>query len=92
MNEFVHLHVHTEYSLLDGLCRVGDLVEQAKALGMKAVAMTDRAAMYGAIEFYKKAHAAGIKPILGCEVYVAENNLRDRPARREEPHHLVLLA
>ncbi|MCX7570668.1 DNA polymerase III subunit alpha [Tumebacillus sp. DT12] len=92
MSDFVHLHVHTEYSLLDGLCRIDELIEEAKRLRMKAVAMTDHAAMYGAIEFYKKAKAAGIKPILGCEVYVAEQNLRDRPARREEPYHLVLLA
>ena len=93
MNQpFVHLHVHTEYSLLEGMCRIDDLIEQAKASGMDAVAMTDTAAMYGAIEFYKKAHAAGIKPILGCEVLVARRPLQEGVTRGEEPYRLVLLA
>ncbi|ASS74508.1 DNA polymerase III subunit alpha [Tumebacillus algifaecis] len=92
MNGFVHLNVHTEYSLLRGLCRIEELVERAVALGMDAVAMTDLGVMYGAIEFYKTAKAAGIKPILGCEMLVARGNLRDRPMRGEEPHRLVLLA
>jgi len=91
-NSFVHLHVHTEYSLLEGMCRIDDLIREAQAQGMDAVAMTDTGVMYGAIEFYKKARAAGIKPILGCEVYVAREGLRDRPMRREEPYRLVLLA
>jgi DNA polymerase III subunit alpha len=89
---FVHLHVHTEYSLLEGMCRIDDLIEQAKASGMDAVAMTDTAAMYGAIEFYKKAHAAGMKPILGCEVLVARRQLVEGVTRGEEPYRLVLLA
>jgi DNA polymerase III subunit alpha len=95
MTSFVHLRVHTEYSLLKGMCRIDDLIQRAKELGMEAIAMTDLSAMYGAIEFYKKALAAGIKPILGCEVYVAQGSLRDRvlgQGRREEPHRLVLLA
>jgi DNA polymerase III subunit alpha len=89
---FVHLNVHTEFSLLAGMCRVDELIAQVQTLGMDAVAMTDFGVLYGAIEFYKKAKAAGIKPILGCEVYVARGNLQDRPARGEEPYRLVLLA
>ncbi|ARU59730.1 DNA polymerase III subunit alpha [Tumebacillus avium] len=92
MNGFVHLNVHTEYSLLRGLCRIDELVERASALGMDAVAMTDLGVMYGAVEFYKKAKAAGIKPILGCEVLVARGSLRDRQLRGETPYRLVLLA
>ncbi|MEI6309373.1 MAG: PHP domain-containing protein, partial [bacterium] len=68
---FVHLHVHSEFSLLDGLSRIDDLVERAKALGMPAVALTDHGSMHGVIPFYLKAKEAGIKPIIGCEVYVA---------------------
>ena len=68
---FVHLHVHTEYSLLDGACRIQDLVRQVKALGQTAVAITDHGVMYGAVDFYKAARAEGIQPIIGCEVYVA---------------------
>jgi DNA polymerase-3 subunit alpha len=89
---FVHLHVHTEYSLLEGMCRIDELVERTRELGMTAVAMTDSGAMYGAIHFYKKALAAGVKPILGCEVFVAKRSLEDRPTRGEEPDRLVLLA
>ena len=89
---FTHLHVHSEYSLLDGACRVGELVDRAKALGMDSVAMTDHGVMYGIVEFYQKATAAGIRPILGCEVYVASSDRFDRtsPAARER-HHLILL-
>jgi len=67
---FTHLHVHTEYSLLDGLCRIPQLISRAKELGMDSLAITDHGAMYGAIEFYQAAREAGIKPILGCEFYV----------------------
>lgn len=92
-NQFVHLHVHTEYSLLDGANRIEKLVEKAKALGMPAIAITDHGNMYGAVEFYKAAKAAGIKPIIGCEVYVAP---RDRHENFEvngvRYHHLILLA
>ena len=68
---FVHLHVHTEYSLLDGACRIGGMMDRVKELGQTAVAITDHGVMYGVIDFYKAAKAAGIKPIIGCEVYLA---------------------
>ena len=63
---FVHLHVHTEYSLLDGACRISDIMDRAKELGQTAIAITDHGVMYGVIDFYKAAKAAGIKPIIGC--------------------------
>ncbi len=92
MRDFVHLHVHTEYSLLDGANRIKDLVKHVADLGMKSVAITDHGAMYGVIEFYKEAVSAGIKPILGCEVYTAEN-MRDKSSGRDSDYgHLVLLA
>ncbi|MCL1979516.1 MAG: PHP domain-containing protein, partial [Proteobacteria bacterium] len=72
---FVHLHVHTQYSMLDGAIRVSDLIESAKNFGMGAVAITDHGAMYGALEFYEKAKKAGIKPLVGCEFYLAENGM-----------------
>ncbi|PWK13868.1 DNA polymerase III subunit alpha [Tumebacillus permanentifrigoris] len=92
MQPFVHLHVHTEYSLLEGMCRIDSLIAQAQELGMDTVAMTDSGAMYGAVEFYKKAKAAGLKPILGCQVYVARRSQHERPARGEQPWQLILLA
>ena len=96
MAEFVHLHVHTEYSLLDGAIRIGDLLSRAKDLGMPAVAITDHDSMYGAVTFYRAALDMGIKPIIGCEVYVAEGDMDDDKAheRREKGggYHLVLLA
>ena len=70
-SEFVHLHVHTEYSLLDGACRIKELISRAKELGQSAIAITDHGNMYGAAEFWKEAQKQGIKPIIGCEVYVA---------------------
>lgn len=73
-DHFVHLHVHSEYSLLDGACRIKQLVQRAKELGQSAIAVTDHGVMYGAIDFYKEAKANGIKPIIGCEVYVAPKN------------------
>lgn len=92
MGDFVHLHVHTEYSLLDGAGRVGRLVERAKELGMKAMAITDHGVMYGVVDFYKKAKSNGIKPIIGCEVYVAARSLRDKdPKYDSNNYHLVLL-
>ncbi len=75
---FVHLHFHTEYSLLDGACQVDRVMDVAHELGMKAVAITDHGTLYGLVDFYKKAKSKGIKPILGCEVYVAAGNMRDR--------------
>jgi DNA polymerase-3 subunit alpha len=89
---FTHLHVHTEYSLLDGACRIGSLVQRVKDLGQDAVAITDHGAMYGVIDFYKAAKAAGVKPIIGCEVYVAPRSRCDRVHGVDnENYHLVLL-
>ena len=89
---FVHLHVHSEYSLLDGACRLDGLISRAKELGQTAVAVTDHGVMYGLIEFYKAAQKAGIKPILGCEAYVAARTRHDRQHGIDsENHHLVLL-
>ena len=89
---FSHLHVHTEYSLLDGMCRIPQLVSRAKELGMDSLAITDHGAMYGVIEFYSTAKEAGIKPIIGCEVYVAPNGRLGRHAIDKNHYHLVLLA
>jgi DNA polymerase-3 subunit alpha len=89
---FSHLHVHTEYSLLDGMCRIPQLVERARELGMESLAITDHGAMYGAIQFYLAAREAGIKPIIGCEVYLAPNSRFGREAGDKNHHHLVLLA
>ena len=89
---FTHLHVHSEYSLLDGACRVRDLVSRAAELGQKSVAVTDHGAMYGAVVFYKEAVKAGIKPIIGCEVYVAARTRFDMDYELDSiRHHLVLL-
>ena len=90
MSSFAHLHVHSEYSLLDGLARTKELVAAAKSMGMEAIAITDHGVMYGVVEFYKEAKKAGIKPILGCEVYVASGSRFDREQR--DSRHLVLLA
>ena len=89
---FVHLHVHTEYSLLDGACRIDGLMDRVKELGQTAVAITDHGVMYGCIDFYKAAKAAGVKPIIGCEVYVAPRRMSDRVHGVDnEAYHLVLL-
>ncbi len=92
MTPFVHLHVHTEYSLLDGAARIEELVRRAAELGMPALAMTDHANLYGAVPFYKACRDAGIKPIIGMEAYVIEGNLQDRVRNAPAPYHLVLLA
>lgn len=91
---FVHLHTHTEYSLLDGSNKIKEYVQQVKKLGMEAAAITDHGVMYGVIEFYRAARAEGIKPIIGCEVYVAPNSRYDKEITggEERYHHLVLLA
>jgi DNA polymerase III subunit alpha len=93
-SDFVHLHCHTQYSLLDGANPIGALLEQAVAYRMPALAITDHGNLFGAIEFYQKARAAGIKPIIGCEMYVAPKNHRDRDTGgpHHEYHHLILLA
>ena len=89
---FVHLHVHTEYSLLDGACRISGLMDRVKELGQSAIAITDHGVMYGCIDFYKAAKAAGVKPIIGCEVYVAPRAMSDRiHGVDNDPYHLVLL-
>lgn len=93
MNGFVHLHVHSEYSLLDGAARIDDLVRQAAKLGMKALALTDHGVMYGAVPFYKACLAYGVKPIIGCEMYFTSGSIRDKGSRAEQPiYHLILLA
>ena len=91
---FTHLHVHTEYSLLDGSSKISELLPRAKELGMDSLAITDHGVMYGVIDFYKKAKEVGIKPILGCEIYVAPGSRFDREQSRGEDryYHLVLLA
>ncbi|NLC06998.1 MAG: DNA polymerase III subunit alpha, partial [Syntrophomonadaceae bacterium] len=92
-SEFVHLHCHTEYSLLDGAARIVPLVKAARDLGMPALAITDHGVMYGAVDFYKACQKYGIKPILGCEVYVAPRTRFDRtPQVDDHQYHLVLLA
>ena len=89
---FVHLHVHTEYSLLDGACRINGMMDRVKELGQSAIAITDHGVMYGCIDFYKAAKAAGVKPIIGCEVYVARRTMADRiHGVDNKPYHLVLL-
>ncbi|MBP0990723.1 MAG: DNA polymerase III subunit alpha [Oscillospiraceae bacterium] len=88
---FVHLHLHTEYSLLDGACRIQNLFEAAKSMGQSAVAITDHGVMYGVVDFYKQAKKSGLKPIIGCEVYVASRSRFDKVHQLDYSHHLVLL-
>src|SRR5436853_7684317 len=93
--EYVHLHLHTEYSLLDGACRLDRLMDKAADLKLPALAITDHGVLYGAIDFYQAARAKGIKPIIGCEVYVAPGSRFEKKATsggRDVYHHLVLLA
>ena len=93
MPKFVHLHGHTEYSLLDGLSKIPQLVKTAKDLGMDALAITDHGVMYGVIEFYKACQEAGIKPIIGVEMYVAKRSHKDKEGKLDsEPFHLTVLA
>ena len=89
---FTHLHTHTEYSMLDGISRIPDLVDQTQRLGMEALAITDHGSLYGAVDFYSECKDRGIKPIIGCETYVAHNHRSDRGATERSPYHLVLLA
>jgi len=89
MAEFTHLHLHTQYSLLDGAIRVDELFPKCLELGMKSVAMTDHGNLFGAVDFYEKAKKHGVKPIFGCETYVAPDR-KDKTERRS--HHLILLA
>ena len=89
---FTHLHVHTEYSLLDGACRIERLAARAKELGMTSLAVTDHGVMYGAVNFYRACRAEGVKPIIGCEVYVAPRGRMDKEFGVDNDYtHLILL-
>ena len=93
MSKFVHLHIHSEFSLLDGANRIKDLPKRAKELGMDAIALTDHGVMYGAIDFYKACKAEGVKPIIGCEVYVAPRSRLDKePNIDNKYNHLITYA
>ena len=93
MEDFVHLHVHSEYSLLDGANRIKDLPKRAKELGMNSIAITDHGVMYGVIDFYKECKKNGVKPIIGCEVYVAPRSRFDKEPNIDNNYsHLILLA
>lgn len=93
MSNFIHLHVHSHYSLLDGLPKLDDIIDRAKELNMPSIALTDHGVMYGAVEFYQKALKAGIKPIIGVEAYVARNGRKNKRARIDtNPFHMILLA
>ena len=90
---FTHLHVHTEYSLLDGMSRISELPSYAKEIGMNALAITDHGCMFGVVDFYKACKKADIKPIIGCEVYTAARSMYDRdPEKDRNSGHLILLA
>ena len=89
--QFTHLHVHTEYSLLDGACRIDRMFDRLKAMGQTACAITDHGVMYGCVAFFDAAKAAGIKPIIGCEVYVATRTRFDKVNRIDGNNHLILL-
>src|SRR4030065_1984224 len=90
---FVHLHVHSEYSLLDGFSNIEKLVQRAKEMGMPAIGLTDHGTMFGTIEFFNAATAAGIKPIIGLEAYLAARSMRERdPQEDKKSSHLLLLA
>ena len=90
MSGFTHLHVHTQYSLLDGAARINELVARAKELGMDSLAITDHGAMYGVIDFYKECKKNGIKPILGMEAYVAPRSHLEKSGMRENAHLILL--
>lgn len=94
MAGFTHLHVHTEYSLLDGSGKIKEMISRAKELGMDSLAITDHGVMYGVIDFYEAAKAEGINPIIGCEVYVAPGSRFDKESGMSESryNHLILLA
>lgn len=89
---FVHLHVHSHYSLLDGVGKIDELIDIAKEHNAPAIALTDHGVMYGAIEFYQKCRKAGIKPIIGVEFYVAPTSRYDKRSQIERSYHLILLA
>ncbi|NLT97704.1 MAG: PHP domain-containing protein, partial [Christensenellaceae bacterium] len=88
--DFTHLHLHTEFSLLDGASRIDDVAARARELNMSAIAITDHGVMYGVVDFYRKVKEAGIKPIIGCEMYVAPGKMTDKTREMKEYSHLVL--
>ncbi len=92
MNEFVHLHLHSHYSLLDGAIKIDDIINKAIEFGMPSVAITDHGNMFGAIEFYEKAVKKKIKPIIGCEMYVSKSDMKLKNASEKYYYHLILLA
>ena len=93
MSGFVHLHNHSDYSLLDGACRIEDYVTKASAMGMKHLALTDHGNLFGALRFEQACHAAGINPVIGCEVYVAPGSRLDKPSSSGPTnYHMVLYA
>ena len=92
MTDFVHLHLHTEFSLLDGACRIDELLDEAVKLKMPALAVTEHGNMFSSVVFHDHARARGIKPILGCEVYVAQGSRFEKSGPQTETNHLVLLA
>ena len=89
---FTHLHTHTEYSMLDGISRIPDLVNRTRELGMDAMSITDHGSLYGVVDFYSECKDAGIKPIIGCEFYVAHGSRHDRTPNERTANHLVLIA
>ena len=89
---FTHLHTHTEYSMLDGLSRLKPLVERTRELGMDSLAITDHGGMYGAIDFYQLAKSEGVRPIIGCEMYVAPSSRHERNPDERSPYHMTVLA
>src|ERR671917_1092546 len=86
---FVHLHCHTEGSLLDGMCRSKEMAKQAASFGMPAIAITDHGVMYNVVQFYENCTSAGVKPIIGCEVYVAPKSRHDKGARSDNYYHML---
>ena len=89
---FTHLHLHTQYSLLDGACRIGELVSYAKSIGQTSIAITDHGVMYGVIDFYRECKKQGVRPIIGCEVYVAPRSRFDKVYELDKEYfHMVLL-
>ena len=92
MSSFVHLHLHSQYSLLDGANRLDDVIGAAKGAGMGSLALTDHGNLFGAVEFYKRARKQGVNPIVGMEAYVAQGSRTDRTPSRSSSNHLVLLA
>ena len=92
MTQFVHLHVHTQYSILDGEAKIKPLLAKAKEYGMNSLAITDHGNMYGVLEFFEQAKKAGIKPLLGCEMYVAKGSRFEKNGKDFSGHHLILIA